>query len=142
MHEGNYSGSNLVTAFPELLHGLDESFIFQVTYNPARGTANIEEDSEGIHANNEFLVLSDFGIMNLMSNTDSGYPRRNTDGTIKAVDINNPQSIDGVLRKKDTDDSSSSVFRRLQITNHTRVRGESTIIERNTCTFIIRLPNT
>ena len=67
-------------------------------YNPARGTVNIEETSEGIHANNEFPVPSDFGIMNRMSNTDSDYPWRHTDGTIITVDINNIQSSNGVLR--------------------------------------------
>ena len=39
---GNYSGSNLVTASQELPNGLDENFIFEVMYNPARGTVNIE----------------------------------------------------------------------------------------------------
>ena len=33
-----------------------------------------------------------------MSNTDSDYPWRNIDGTIKTVDTNNTQSINGVLR--------------------------------------------
>ena len=88
----------MVTAIQELLNGLDENFIFDVIYNPARGTVNIKEKSEVIHADNEFLVPSDFGIMNWMSNTDSDYPWRNIDGTIKAVDINSPQSINGVLR--------------------------------------------
>ena len=42
---------------------------------------------------------SDFGIMNWMGNTDSDYPWRNVDDTIKAVGINNLQSINGILRK-------------------------------------------
>ena len=96
--EGNYSGSNLVTAIQELLNGLDENFTFEVKYNPARGTVNIEEKSEGIHANNKFRVPSDFGIMNWMSNTDSDYPWRNIDGTSKTADSNNLQYINGVLR--------------------------------------------
>ena len=41
--EGNYSGSNLVTAIQELLNGLDENFAFEVICKPARGTVNIEE---------------------------------------------------------------------------------------------------
>ena len=96
--ECNYSGSNLVTAIQELLNSLDENCTFEVIYNPARGTVNIEDKSEGIHANNKFLVPSDFGIMNWMNNTGSEYPWKNIDGTIKAIDINNPQSINGVLR--------------------------------------------
>ena len=97
--EGSCSGSNLVTAIRELLNGLDENFTFEVVYNPARGTVNIEEKPEDIHANSQFLVPSDFGIMSWMSNTGSDYPWRNIDGTIKAVDINNLQYINGVLRK-------------------------------------------
>ena len=88
----------MITAIQELLNGLDENFTFEVIYNPARGTVKIEEEYEGIHANSEILVPSDFGIMSWMSNTDSDYPWRNIDGTIKAIDINNPQSINGVLR--------------------------------------------
>ena len=42
------------------------------------------------------LVPSGFGIMNWMNNTDSDYPWRNTDGTIKAIDINSLQSVNGV----------------------------------------------
>ena len=41
--EGSYSGSNLVTAIQELLYSLGENFIFEVIYNPARGTVNIED---------------------------------------------------------------------------------------------------
>ena len=50
-------------------------------YSPARGTVNIEEQSEGIHSNNKLLVPSDFGIVNWMGNTGSDYPWRNIDGT-------------------------------------------------------------
>ena len=83
--EGNYSGSNLVTAIQDLLNALDGNFTFEVIYNPARGTVNIEEKYEGIHATNAFLVPSDFEIMSWMSNTDSDYPWRKIDDTIKAV---------------------------------------------------------
>ena len=72
--EGKYSGSKLVTAIQELLNGLDENFTFEVIYIPARGTVNIEDKPEGIHANNKLFVPSGFGIMNWMSNTDSDYP--------------------------------------------------------------------
>ena len=98
MPEGNYSGANLETFIQELLNGLGEHFIYEVVYNPARGVVNIEQTYEGVHANNEFLVPSDFGIMNWMGNTDSGYPWRNIDGTFKAVDINSLHSVNGVSR--------------------------------------------
>ena len=89
----------MVTAIQDLLNALGGNFTFEVTYNPARGTVNIEGQSEGIHATNAFYqVPSDFGTMNWMSNTDSDYPWRNTDDTITAVDTNNIQYINGVLR--------------------------------------------
>ena len=81
----------MVTAIQDSLNALDESFPFEVIYNPVGGSINIEEKSEGIHTNNEFFVPSDFGIMNWMSNIDSDYPWGNTDGTVKAVDINRIQ---------------------------------------------------
>ena len=88
----------MVTAIQELLNDLDENFTPEVIYNPASGTVNIEEKYEGIHANNGSPVPSDFGIMNWMGNTDLDYPWRNIDGISKAIDINNPQSINGALR--------------------------------------------
>ena len=158
--EGNYSGSNLVTAIQELLNGLGENFTFDVIYNPARGAVNIEGKPEGIHANNEFLVPSDFGIMNWMNNIDSGYPWRNIDGIIQAVDINNPQSINGVLRNaqmihlhqlsdfyKSYESgfidllNAHNIYRHCPNLGHFNsigVRGENTIVK-NTCIFIIRL---
>ena len=36
--------------------------------------------------------------MNWMSDTDSDYPWKTIDGTIQTVDINNPRSINGVVR--------------------------------------------
>ena len=99
IQEGNCSGSNLVTAIQELLTSLDANFVFfDVMYNPARGTVNIEATSDGIHAKHEFLVPSAFGTMNWMSNTDSDCPWRNIDGTMEAVDITTIQCINGVLR--------------------------------------------
>ena len=88
--------------FQDLLNALDGNFTSEVIYNPARGTVNIEEIFEGIHAANAFLVPSDFGIMNRMNNTDSNYPWREIDDTIRAMDINNPQSINGALRNTQT----------------------------------------
>ena len=133
---------------------------FEVIYNPARGTVNIEGQSEGIHANNEFLVPSGFGIVNWMSGTDSEYPWRNIDDTIKAVDIKNLQPINGVLRNtqmihlqqlSDYYTSCESGFidllnvhniylhcRNLGRFNSIGVRGESTIIKKYGI-FIIRL---
>ena len=61
----------MVTAIQDLLNTLDGNFTSEVVYNPARGTVNIEEESEGIHATSALLVPSDFGIMNWMSNTVS-----------------------------------------------------------------------
>ena len=55
--EGNYSGSNLVTAIPDLLNALDGNFAFEVIYNPARGTVNIEEQSEGILMHSLYQVI-------------------------------------------------------------------------------------
>ena len=88
----------MVTAIQDLLNALDGNFTFEVIYNPASGAVIIEEKSEGIHANNAFLVPSDFGRMNWMSNTDSDYPWRYIDDSINAVDMNNIQYVNGVLR--------------------------------------------
>ena len=111
--EGNYSGSNLVSAVQDLLNALDGNFTFEVIYNPARGTVNNEEKPEGTHANNAFLVPSGFGIMNWMSITGPDYPWRNIGDTSKAVGINNVQSVKGVSRN--TGDSSSPIVRLLRI---------------------------
>ena len=147
-----------------MLNGLDENFTFEVLYSPARGTVNIEEKPEGIHANSEFLVPSDFGIMNWMGNTDSGYPWRNTDGTIRAVGINHLQSINGVLQNtqmihlhqlsdyyKSCESGFSDLFNvhniylhcpNLGHFNSIGVRGESTVVQQKTiCIFITRLLN-
>ena len=127
-------------------------------HNPARGTVNIEEKYEGIHANITFRVPSDFGIMNWMSNADSGHPWRNIGDSINAVDINNLQHINGVLRNTqmihhqlsdfyksyesgfiDLPNAHSIYFHcpNLGHFNTIGVRGESTITKQ-TCIFIIR----
>ena len=46
---------------------METSLLRLYVYNPARGTDNIEEESEGIYATKAFIVPSDFGIMNWMS---------------------------------------------------------------------------
>ena len=94
--EGNYTGSNLVTAIQELLNGFADTFTFEVIDHPARGTISIEARSEGVNSNNKFLVPSGFGIMNWMSNTDSDYPWKDVDGNIQTVYINNIRYINGV----------------------------------------------
>ena len=73
----------MVTAIQDLLNALDGNFTFEVVYNPARGTVNIEETYAGIHATNVFLVPGGFGIMNWMGNTDADYPWRNIDYILK-----------------------------------------------------------
>ena len=151
----------MVTAIQDLLNALDGNFTFEVIYNPARGTVNIKEKYEGIHATNASLVPSDFGIMNWMSNTDSDYPWRNIDDTIKAVDINNIQSINGVLRNtqmihlhqlpgyyKSYESgfldllSAHNIYLHcpnLCYFNSTGAKGENTIIKQYMCIFILRL---
>ena len=83
--EGNYTGSDLVTAIQELLYGFADTFTFEVTYHPARGVISIEEKPEGVNYNNKFFVPSDFGKMNCMSNIDSDYPWKDIDGNVQTV---------------------------------------------------------
>ena len=96
--EGNYTRSNPATAIQELLNGFADTFTFEVIYHPARGTVSIEEQPEGVNSNNKFLVPNGFGIMNWVSNTDSDYPRKDIEGNMQTVDINNIRPINGVLR--------------------------------------------
>ena len=51
-----------------------------------------------------------------MSNTDSDYPWRNLDDIIKAIDINNLQYINGVLRNTQI----IHLINYQTITNHTK----------------------
>ena len=99
--------------------------------------------------------------MNWMSNTDSDYPWRNIDDTIQAVDLNNLQSISGVLRNTqvthlhqlaDYYESYESGFLDLLSAhniyfhcpnlghfNSIGVGGENIIINKYICIFILRL---
>ena len=99
--DGNYNGFNLASSIQDLLNANEINFTFEVVYNTATGSIKIEEKSEGIHASNAFDVPSDFGITYWGIDTDSDYPWRNIDETIVYPDVNNLQSINGVLRNTD-----------------------------------------
>ena len=95
---GNYNGLNLASSIQDLLNANEINFTFEVVYNTATGTIKIEEKSEGIHADNAFEVPSDFGIAYWEAEHNGVYPWKNTDETIVYPDVNNLQSINGVLR--------------------------------------------
>ena len=95
---GNYNGLNLASSIQNLLNANEINFTFEVVYNAATGTIIIEEKSEGIHAGNSFEVPSDFGITYWGIGTDCDYPWRNVDETLVYPDVDNLQSINGVLR--------------------------------------------
>ena len=52
-------------------------------------------------SHNNFYIPSDFGISTWMSSTGSGYPWRDRQGNITTVEINNLQSVNGVLWNSD-----------------------------------------
>ena len=85
----------------DLLNANEINFTFGVVYTTATGSIKIEETSEGIHASNSFDVPSDFGITYWEIEANGVYPWRNTDETIIYPDINNLQSINGILRNTD-----------------------------------------
>jgi len=95
---GNYNGLNLASSIQDLLNANEINFTFEVVYNTATGTIKIEEKSEGIHAGNAFEVPSDFGIAYWEAEHNGVYPWKNTDETIVYPDVDNLQSINGVLR--------------------------------------------
>ena len=95
---GNYNGLNLASSIQDLLNANEINFTFEVVYNTATGTIKIEEKSEGIHADNAFDVPSDFGIAYWEAEHNGFYPWKNTDETIVYPDVDNLQSINGVLR--------------------------------------------
>ena len=99
--EGNYTGANLASGIQDLLNGFAVTFGFEVLYHPARGTITIEAKPEGLDSHNKFHIPSDFGIMTWMGSTDSDYPWKDSQGNITTVEINSPQSINGVLRNSD-----------------------------------------
>ena len=115
---------------------------------------------KGIHASNAFEVPSGFGITYWEIEHNGGYPWRNTDETIVYPDVDNLQSINGVLRNAQmihlhqlSDFCKSyesgfidllnahNIYRHCPNLGHFNsigVRGENTIVK-NTCIFIIRL---
>ena len=100
--EGNYTGANLAIAIQELLNGFAVTFDLEVLYHPARGTITIEAKPEGMGSHNKFYVPSDFGIMTWMGRRENYYPwEEDSQGNITTVEINNFQSVNGVLRNSD-----------------------------------------
>ena len=95
--EGNYDGYRLASGIQDLLNSIEMNFAFEIMYNTATGTIKIEEKYEGIHASNAFAVPRDFGITYWEIETNGVYPWRNIEETIIYPDINNLQSINGVL---------------------------------------------
>ena len=94
--DGNYNGYNLASGIQDLVNADEINFTFEVVYNTATGSIKIEETFEG--SGNSFDVPSDFGITHWGVETNGVYPWRNTDETIIYPDINNLQSINGILR--------------------------------------------
>ena len=99
--EGNYTGANLAHGIQELLNGFAATFDSDVLYHPARGTFTIEAKPEGVDSHNKFHIPSDLGIVTWMSSTENHYPWKDSQGNITTVEINNTQSINGVLRNSD-----------------------------------------
>ena len=100
--EGVYTGANLVSGIQDLLYGFAATFVFEISYHPARGTITTKAKYEGLDSNNKFHIPSGFGIKTWMSSTDSDYPWKNSQGNITTADRNNLQPINGVLRSLDT----------------------------------------
>ena len=88
----------MAIALQELLNGFAVTFDFGALYHHARGTTTIEANPEGMDSHNKFYIPSDFGIMTWMGSTGSGYLWKDSQGDITTVEINNLQSINGVLR--------------------------------------------
>ena len=99
--EGNYTGANLTSDIQDLLDGFAVTFGFEVLYHPARGTITIETKSEEMGSNNKLYIPSGFGIMAWMGSTDSDYPWKDNQGNVQSVEINDLQSVNGVLRNPD-----------------------------------------
>ena len=98
--EGNYTGVALANAIQELLNNFSATFLFEAVYNPARGSITITANSEDM-LEKSFIIPTDFGIITWMSNPD--YPWKNREGIAQAVDTDNLQSINGVLRNTDNE---------------------------------------
>ena len=99
--EGNYIGANLAPGIQDLLNGFAATFDFEVPYHPARGAITIETKNEGMDSHSNFHIPGDFGIMSWMGSTNSDYPWKDSEGNAQTVEINNPQSFNGVLRNSD-----------------------------------------
>ena len=98
--EGNYTGVGLANTIQELLNNFAITFIFEVVYNPARGSFTLTANSEDM-LEKTFIIPSDFGIVTWMQNPD--YPWMTRGGVPAVVDTNNLQSINGVLRNIDNE---------------------------------------
>ena len=112
--DGNYNGYNLASSIQDLLNANGVNFTFEVVYNTATGTIKVEDTSEG--SGNSFDVPSDFGIADWFNN-HSEYPWRNTDETIVYPDINNLQSINGILRNTEFNPVRPSFMSRTYVSN-------------------------
>ena len=84
----------------ELLNNFSATFLFEAVYNPARGSITIAANSEDM-LEKSFIIPTDFGIITWMSNPD--YPWKNREGIVQAVDTDNLQSVNGVLRNTDNE---------------------------------------
>ena len=94
--EGNYNGYRLASGIQDLLNDLEDVKItFEVIYNTATGAIKIEETTEG--QINTFAIPSDFGITYWEVEHNGVYSWRNNANTVYP-DVNNLQSINGVLR--------------------------------------------
>ena len=93
--EGNYNCYRLASGIQDLLNDLEVNFTFEVIYNTAARAIKIEETTEG-HINT-FDIPSDYGITYWENETDCVHPWRKN-ANIIYPDINNLQSINGVLR--------------------------------------------
>ena len=101
--EGNYTGVSLAVAIQDLLNNFAVTFLFEVVYQAARGAITIKATSEGMDANNRFIIPTDFGVLTWLNNTGYDYPWKDREGTVQTVDINNLQSINDVLRNSNNE---------------------------------------
>ena len=88
----------MASAIQDLLSNFAVTFLFGVVYHGARGTITIQATSEGIDSNYKFIIPYDVAVQTWMNNTGFDHPWKNREGTVQSKDINNLQSINGVLR--------------------------------------------
>ena len=107
--EGNYTGISLAAEIQDLLNNFAVTFDFVVTYHVARGTISIEAlASEGFDENNAFVVCSDYSVGSWVR----AYPNdiwRNREGVVQNVDINQLQSLNGVLKNTEHVDITTNL---------------------------------